>query len=144
MTDTAELKSCPFCGGSVKHFFKMLDPWRSPNGVQCDECGIWADCGADSKEKAASMWNRRALEAPADRVETEWQPIETLRVNQSVLLCFWWKDHPEAHFIAEGYRNRDGEWLDQKGETISPRFSAPTHWMRFPSPPALLTERASK
>ena len=75
----------------------------------------------------------------------EWQPIETLKQDDSVVLVFSedWKDpdfNPEG--IREGFRNED-----DKGPIVSAKWngchdcwdteydSKPTHWIRRPVGP---------
>lgn len=55
----AELKSCPFCGGSVR-FDEAYDYFRDCV-IYCDSCDMVLtldDCET-SKEEIAQAWNRR-------------------------------------------------------------------------------------
>ncbi|MBR6738803.1 MAG: Lar family restriction alleviation protein [Oscillospiraceae bacterium] len=55
----AELKPCPFCGGSAVTGFAIWDYnyW----GVTCVACGAYVPVNyGESEEKAIEAWNRRA------------------------------------------------------------------------------------
>lgn len=48
-----ELKTCPCCGGkSHYHIHDRI-------GVECEDCGLGLACIYETKEQAASVWNRR-------------------------------------------------------------------------------------
>ena len=57
----AELKPCPFCGGTAKYIYSM--PY---NAVQCKKCKVFGKTIVDSYEQrdgraeAIEAWNRRA------------------------------------------------------------------------------------
>lgn len=55
----AELKPCPFCGGSVR--FDETYSFFSDHVIYCDSCDIvfsLDDCTA-RKDEIAQVWNRR-------------------------------------------------------------------------------------
>lgn len=62
----AELKPCPFCGGTArikKHsFYYDKDSTFSDNsyGVRCSQCFAESYQFYQSEEKAIKAWNRRA------------------------------------------------------------------------------------
>ena len=60
------LKACPFCGASVARICEwpsyLTEPEIGPKMsyyILCQSCGV-RTTSAETKEKAASLWNRRA------------------------------------------------------------------------------------
>ena len=51
----AELKPCPFCGGTARHYEGNMDS----HGVTCTKCQAKV-YGCSSKGAATRAWNRRA------------------------------------------------------------------------------------
>jgi Lar family restriction alleviation protein len=88
MTETVELKPCPFCG-SPAHY------GEGDHGtffVECDD-----ECGArfqDTKELAIEAWNRRAptIEGEA-RVEVK--PLDDDEIMAVIRECFPWQTQGE-------------------------------------------------
>lgn len=80
MTETVELKSCPFCGGEAKTTeskFGIPKKWRFLWGVYCDgDCGTFFDCREPSETKAITAWNTRAQSAQLQEALAE---VERLR-----------------------------------------------------------------
>lgn len=71
-----------------------------------------------------------------------WKPIETLRPNQSAILCYKWKDIPGSpYFVAEGYLSREGIWCDQQGNPTGGEHTAPLYWTDLPKPPLTIDTR---
>lgn len=70
MTNDTELKPCPFCGSEAKYHYRdvPLSKWRHAIVCVSSSCGMEGPIES-SKPGAVELWNRRALEAPADRVE---------------------------------------------------------------------------
>ena len=61
MSDTTELRACPFCGGPVQ--WGTLDAGNCENVISCDPCDVevtffWHG----NRAKYAVAWNRRAGE----------------------------------------------------------------------------------
>jgi hypothetical protein len=81
-----ELKSCPFCGGEAEII-------EGPDGesayVQCHSMkmhrAIWFSGDNNASNEVREQWNRRALEAPADRVEKLEAALTKLRTTAATL-----------------------------------------------------------
>jgi Lar family restriction alleviation protein len=70
MTDTIEVKPCPFCGGEARLDQRVTQSlWNSNDAVfshvDCDECDISGQdfCDDPDGEEAIEWWNRRAQPA---------------------------------------------------------------------------------
>lgn len=59
----ADLKPCPFCGGTAEIRMQRLQGTYPVPVVSCDGCGALVAVG-DTPKKTTAAWNRRA-DAPA-------------------------------------------------------------------------------
>lgn len=67
---------------------------------------------------------------------SKWRDIESVPTHRSVILCFWWREHPGSPFVAEGYLDWDkATWRYKGREPLSADHLPPTHWMSLPLPP---------
>ncbi len=86
MSESVQLKPCPFCGGSNLRFkLSDIEGWIAH--VECTDCDDMLgpmsefkyDDQSDAEEDAANVWNRRpALSEAGQRVPEGWElvPIE--------------------------------------------------------------------
>lgn len=66
---------------------------------------------------------------------SEWQPIETAPKDGTEVLGYWPRAvacSPDAYDVV---RWHGGEWRDRFDDDS--KFSAPSHWMPLPAPPAI-------
>jgi Lar family restriction alleviation protein len=170
MTNDIKLKACPFCNGEAEFSLGKTGDGSDWHYISCSDCEAmgphvnYASHGIRLKETLGEAWNRRALldrlEAPADRVETEWQPIESAPKNRKVLASYRnimgnWRVitacyHTELPWSEDQDCDDDGEyapegWYEESdsSETIYPTAHLPTHWMPLPSPPGELSSAPS-
>lgn len=127
MTETPELKPCPFCGSEDVHADKNTEETFL---MQCESC-FSEGPEADSVPNALEKWNRRV---------SPWQPIETAPKNGQIIDI--WCRVPEIHGesydrIADCWYSAGRWWgYDENGNDICRlKMNSVTHWMPLPEPP---------
>jgi len=126
MTDTPELKPCPFCGSTDVELFVPQ------YCVTCNGCGVHTSV-CETRGDAISEWNRRA---------SQWRPIATAPYGNTVLL---WQlrgsmRHPTGLYpdvsghCSIGELREDGTYLAAGWTPFAPS-DAFSHWMPLPEPP---------
>lgn len=130
---SAELKTCPFCGGSAQGWRDVSRPEQKEAGYGSLQYGV--KCASDlvceaeivgfaTREEADAAWNTRA---------PQWLPIESAPRDGSwivigraghgaVLLAFWHR----LHGAWWGQGGDDGQWK---------KWQQATHWQPLPAPP---------
>ena len=125
MSDTPELKECPFCGclAWLHTHGGVLSDAREGHRIECEGDCHSMTCYWHTKEEAINIWNTR--KAP------EWMPIETAPKDGTTILAY----SPEADLIrTTRWRNRKDHGYDGWGEFNSVSWPAEC-WMPLPESP---------
>ena len=126
---SAELKPCPFCGGTDIKIDRHIES-RSPTGELFTMC--CCDCGATfpgryRRELLVNAWNKRV---DTSKPTQSWIPVsERLPENEGTYFCLGHNGTPFVCLL----RNKKYEgyvWLRNTGTRV---VDGITHWMPIPS-----------
>ena len=126
---SAELKPCPFCGGTDIKIDRHIES-RSPTGELFTMCCY--DCGATfpgryRRELLVNAWNKRV---DTSKPTQSWIPVsERLPENEGTYFCLGHNGTPFVCLL----RNKKYEgyvWLRNTGTRV---VDGITHWMPIPS-----------
>lgn len=148
MTEIAELKPCPFCGGqriSMEKWTDGFDPHRRITWIaSCTDCSARTGYHEEEQADAIEAWNRRAALATPD---DGWLPIESAPKDGHHFLAYCEDtvdEYDEDRLLRRGVKERYtvvAYWL--WGQFVQFPFTGSivqnrvfTHWRPLPAPPA--------
>lgn len=116
------LKPCPFCLSLNLLDLQVADDPHSRWQVVCEDCSAQGP-DADTKEKAAELWNRRP---------SGWISVKERLPEKFCGVLVYLDEIAPCTFVTCGFYVGRGVWKMPGGATVG---KGVTHWMPLPSAP---------